>query len=369
MILTFIADARTIHTQRWVEYFAKNKDKEVHLITYDPGPENFIKENPEITEHVIPGRFNNLYLDFWPRQLKIQKLIKEINPDLIHAHFITKYGFHLPSGKKCPTVVSAWGDDILILPPQSRIIHLFTKKILNQVDLIYGVSHDINKHIIDDFKIPGNKIKYLPFGIDTKMFSPPKNPDTMDKFDPEHFVVFSNRGFYPVYDMPTLVEGFEKAYQINKNLRLYLKGDGPELPKIKDLVMTKNLSEVVTFLQRTEYSQVPIDLNKSDIFVTTAVSDGTPVSLLETMSTETPVIATDIGGVPEWINDGDNGILIPPGDSDTLSEKILLLAEDKSLRNRLGKKARETVLERGDWWKIMGEAESDYRTLIDKYNQ
>ncbi|WP_048146059.1 glycosyltransferase [Methanoplanus limicola] len=366
MILTFIADARTIHTQRWVEYFAKNKDNEVHLITYDPAPENFIKENPEITEHIIPGKFNNLYLDFWPRHLKIQKLVTKINPDLIHAHFITKYGFHLPSGKKYPTVVSAWGDDILILPPQSRIIHQFTKKILNRVDLIYGVSHDINRHIIEDFRIPEDKIKYLPFGIDTKMFSPSENSG---KFDEDHTVIFSNRGFYPVYDMPTLVEGFEKAYKINKNLRLYLKGDGPELPKIKDLVKTKNLSDAVNFLQRTEYSQVPVDLNKADIFVTTAVSDGTPVSLLETMSTETPVIATNIGGVPEWITDGENGILVPPKDPDALSRKILLLAGDKSLRNRLGKKARKTVLERGDWWKLMAEAESDYRTLIDKYNQ
>lgn len=366
MRLTFIADARTIHTQRWIEYFAKNKDNEVHLITYDPAPDSFIQENLEITEHVISGRFNELYLDFWPRHLKIQKLIREINPDLIHAHFITKYGFHLPSGKKYPTVVSAWGDDILILPPKSRIIHSFTKKILNQVDLIYGVSHDINEHIIEDFRIPEEKIKYLPFGIDTKMFSPSENTR---KFDEDHFVIFSNRGFYPVYDMPTLVEGFERAYSVNNNLRLYLKGDGPELPKIKDLVKSKNISDVVTFLRRTEYSQVPVDLNKSDIFVTTAVSDGTPVSLLETMSTETPVIATNIGGVPEWITDGETGILIPPGDPIGLSENILLLAEDEYMRKRLGKKARETVLERGDWWKLMAEAESDYRTLIEKYNQ
>ena len=93
-----------------------------------------------VTEHVIKGPFNNLYLDFLPRQIKIQKLIKEINPDLIHAHFITKYGFHLPSGKKYPTIVSAWGDDILILPPKNRLIHIYTKKILNRVDLIYAVS-------------------------------------------------------------------------------------------------------------------------------------------------------------------------------------------------------------------------------------
>lgn len=360
MKICFIADGRTIHTQRWIEYFSKEND--VNLITYDPMP------NPiaGVTEHVIPGRFNNLYLDFWPRQIIIQKLIKKISPDLIHAHFITKYGFHLPLGKKYPEIVSAWGDDILILPPKSRLIHYFTKIILKRVDLIYGVSHDINNHIQSDFGISEKKIKYLPFGIDTEMFSP---SEEHLKFDRDNIVIFSNRGFYPVYDMATLVEGFSLAYSVNDNLRLFLKGDGPELSSIKELVAKKGLSAVVTFLDRTEYSQVPVDLNKADIFVTTAVSDGTPVSLLETMATQTPLIATNLGGVPEWITEGENGLLIPPGDPSSLSEKILLLAEDENLRIKLGKNARKTVLERGDWWKLMAEAEKDYRTLIEKYNQ
>jgi len=360
MKICFIADGRTIHTQRWIEYFSK--ENEVHLITYDPMPNRI----EGVSEHLIPGRFNNLYLDFWPRHLKIQRLIKEINPDLIHAHFITKYGFHLPSGKKYPTIVSAWGDDVLILPPRSRLIHYFTKKILEQVDLIYGVSHDIISHIIDDFGIEPGKIKYLPFGVDTRMFSP---SDKSGLFDSEHITVFSNRGFYPVYDMRTLIEGFELAYSDNDNLRLFLKGEGPELDEIRQLADVKGLGDIVTFLKRTDYSEVPVDLNKSDIFVTTAVSDGTPVSLLETMSTETAIIATGVGGVPEWITDGENGILIRPKDPKHLAEKILHIAGDEGLRERLGENARRTVLERADWWKLMAEAEKDYRTLIKKYNQ
>ena len=136
MILCFIADARSIHTQRWAEYFAQ-RGNEVHLITYDPMGRNI----EGVNEHVITSRWKNLYISFIPRHVSIKKLVKKLKPDLIHAHFIAKYGFHLLGLKAHPSVVSAWGDDILILPKKSRLIHRYTKKVLDSVDLVYTVSH------------------------------------------------------------------------------------------------------------------------------------------------------------------------------------------------------------------------------------
>ena len=126
MILCFIADGRSIHTQRWAEYFAQ-RGNEVHLITYDP----MGREIPGVREHVITSRWKNLYLSFIPRYITIIKLVRKIRPDLIHAHFIAKYGFHLIGLHTHPSVVSAWGDDILILPKKSRLIHHYTKKVLD----------------------------------------------------------------------------------------------------------------------------------------------------------------------------------------------------------------------------------------------
>lgn len=123
MILLFIADGRSIHTQRWVEYFAQ-RGHMVHLITYD----SMDRSIKGVTEHVLTTHWKNLYLSFIPRHLTIKKIIKKIKPDLIHAHFIAKYGFHLTDLKFHPSIISAWGDDILILPKKSRLIHYYTKK-------------------------------------------------------------------------------------------------------------------------------------------------------------------------------------------------------------------------------------------------
>ena len=71
LVLIFIADGRSIHTQRWAEYFAE-QGHEVHLITYDP----MNRMIPGVTEHVLTSRWKNLYLAFVPRHLAIKKLAK-----------------------------------------------------------------------------------------------------------------------------------------------------------------------------------------------------------------------------------------------------------------------------------------------------
>ena len=361
MILLLIADGRSIHTQRWAEYFAQQGHK-IHLITYDPMDRTI----PGVTEHVLTSRCKNLYLSFIPRHLAIKKLVKQIKPDLIHAHFIAKYGFHLTDLGFLPTIVTAWGDDVLILPKKSRLIHYYTKKVLDSVDLVYAVSHNIGNHIVSDFNIPDTKVNYLPFGIDTDLFSPPAGAGIIDN---QTIEIFSNRGYFPVYDNETLVQGFALAYTNNPALRLTLKGDGPLEQPVRDLVALLGLSEVITFKKKTSYTEVPNDYRRAHIFITTSISDGTPVSILEAMASGLPCIATAVGGIPEWIEDNKTGLLIQPKAPDQVAQAILTLAADTALRSRLGSAAREVVLKKGQWTTLMAQAEKDYQALIKTYRQ
>jgi len=361
MILLLIADGRSIHTQRWAEYFAQ-KGHVVHLITYDP----MNRTLPGVTEHVLSSRWNNLYLAFIPRQVRIRKIVQETHPDLIHAHFIAKYGFHLAGLSFTPTVVSAWGDDILILPKKSRIIYYYTRKILRVTNLVYAVSHDIRDRIIADFGIPESKVRYLPFGIDTDLFV--QGEERKERNDTT-IEVFSNRGFFPVYDNETLVRGFAKACNEDPRLHLTLKGEGPEEQYIRDLIANLDLTDKVTFRKKTAYSEVPPDYRKADIFITTSLSDGTPVSVLEAMASGLPCIATAVGGIPEWVNDDISGFLIEPRSPEQVADAILTLARNPNLRARMGAAAQETVVKNGKWNTLMERAEKDYQELIKTYKQ
>jgi len=361
MILCFIADGRSIHTQRWAEYFAQ-RGHDVHLITYD----TMGREIPGVREHVMVSRVKNLYLSFIPRHIAIKKLVQKIKPDLIHAHFIAKYGFHLIGLPVHPSVVSAWGDDILILPKKSRLIHEFTKKVLTGVDLIYAVSHNISDHICADFNIRQEKVCYLPFGVDTNLFAPCPEDKNGNRITIE---IFSNRGFFPVYDNETLIRGFALAYQKDDRLRLTLKGEGPEEQKNRRLVISLGITDVVSFKKKTDYRDVPKDYGNADIFITTALSDGTPVSILEAMASGLPCIATTVGGIPEWVTDKITGLLIQPGAPDRVAQAILTLASDPELCSRMGSTAREVILKNGQWKNLMAQAEKDYQALLKTYRQ
>jgi glycosyltransferase involved in cell wall biosynthesis len=361
LILCFIADGRSIHTQRWIEYFAQ-RGHEVHLITYDP----MNRSINGVTEYVIDSRWKNLYLAFFPRHITIKRLVKKIKPDLIHAHFVTKYGFHLWGIDIHPKIVSAWGDDILILPKKNWLIHQYTKKILQISDYIHSVSHDISHHIITDFNIPSDKIHYIPFGTDTDIFSPRGKRDSIRK---DTIEIFSNRGFFPVYDPKTLVQGFALAYRKNPRLRLTLKGEGPDEQEIRNLVVSLGISDVVIFRKKTDYREVPKDYQNADIFVTTSLSDGSPVSVQEAMASGVPCIVTSVGGIPEIIENEKTGFLITPGSPEQLAYYIQRLGENPDLSLKIGVAARQTIVEHFQWKNLMSHAEKDYLELIKTYRQ
>ncbi|MDP3563859.1 MAG: glycosyltransferase family 4 protein, partial [Methanoregula sp.] len=150
---------------------------------------------------------------------------------------------------------------------------------------------------------------------------------------------------------------------------LTLKGEGPMEQSIRDLVATLGLSDVIRFKKKTSYSEVPQDYQRAHIFVTTSISDGTPVSLLEAMASGLPCIATTVGGIPEWVEDKKTGLLIQPEAPDQVAQAILTLAADPALRSHMGSAAREVIIRNGQWKNLMAQAEKDYLALIETYRQ
>lgn len=357
MRICLIADATSVHTQRWASYFVQQGD-EVHLITYKP-PDAVIEG---VHLYVIKSLFNNLYLAFMPRHLKIYLLVQKLKPDIIHAHFISKFGFHAAFLGYHPVVMSAWGDDILIIPFWSKLMWYFTKISLQKADKIYAVSGDMAEKIISNFGITADNVDVVPFGVDTELFMPQDKQKSSRKT-----IVLSNRNFLEVYNIETLINAIPQIIGKNKNIHFMIKGSGPLEMSLKELASSLNVDEYVTFVGWTEYHDMPKYLHNCDIYVSTAISDGTPVSVLEAMACGKACVVTDVGGVGEWIEDGVSGCLVPPQQPHVLAEKILDLATYPDKRDVLGKKAHQVVIERGDWNNIMKWVRNDYKTLVNEY--
>ena len=359
MKLCFIADATTVHTKRWVEYFSST-GHEVHLITYEPPEEPM----DGVHLHVVGSMFKNLYLAFPFRHLKIMRLVKKINPDIVHAHFITKFGFHGALLGFHPLVMSAWGSDVLVIPNNSKLLWYFTKFSLKRADTIYAVSKDMAEKIKFNFGISDDHVEVVPFGVDTELFQ----PATKDKQESNgRIVVFSNRNFLEVYSIETLINAIPLVIEKNENIHFVIKGTGPLEESLKEHVSSLNVGEYVTFVGWTEYHDMPKYLHDCDIYVSTAISDGTPVSVLEAMACGKACIVTDVGGVGEWIENDVSGCLVSPQQPQILAEKILELARDPAKRDVFGKEAYRVVGERGDWHDIMKWVRDDYKTLVREH--
>jgi glycosyltransferase involved in cell wall biosynthesis len=123
-------------------------------------------------------------------------------------------------------------------------------------------------------------------------------------------------------------------------------GDGPDRRAVEEEVRRLGLESVVELLG--ERDDVPELLARADVFVLSSHSEGLPISILEAMATGLPVVASNVGGVAEVVVDGGTGLLVPPGDAQSLATAIERLLEDPALCRRFGEAGRIRVAEHFD---------------------
>ncbi|MDB5171908.1 MAG: glycosyl transferase group 1, partial [Phycisphaerales bacterium] len=124
---------------------------------------------------------------------------------------------------------------------------------------------------------------------------------------------------------------------------LTVAGDGPDRAKLEGQARELGLGANVRFVGYQSQAQVRQLLGETDIFVMSSFAEGVPVVLMEAMAAGVPVVATRIAGVPELVEDGISGYLVPPGDAQTLVQRVSALLDDAALRQRFGAAGRAQV--------------------------
>ncbi len=151
----------------------------------------------------------------------------------------------------------------------------------------------------------------------------------------DQFTIVMVARFTPQKDQFTLVKALKR---VNHSASLMLVGDGPTRSGVQNLVRELNLTERVVFLgTRKDVHNI---LTAADVFVLTSNWEGLPISVLEALRAGRPVIATNTGGIPETVFEGENGFLIPRGNDRILAEQLNKLIADNSLRRQFGAASR-----------------------------
>jgi glycosyltransferase involved in cell wall biosynthesis len=144
---------------------------------------------------------------------------------------------------------------------------------------------------------------------------------------------------------------------------LVIAGDGPQKRHLQKLVAHHNLQKDVSFIGAVPHSKLPHLISASDIVVIPSLMEASSLFLIESMACQRPIVATNVGGIPEILNEGC-GVLVPPRDTLALSQAINQLIADQGLRDNLASKAYLTVSGRLTWDKIAQQTENAYATAL-----
>lgn len=351
MKICYLADGQSVHTQKWTRYFSA-RGHEVHLVSFRA------LEAENVTVHALKRKLPIEDLDYFLQIPTVRRLIRDIQPDILHAHYLTSFGFLAACSGWHPFVVTALGTDILITPFKSFLHKMLTRFVLNRADLIIADAQ-ISASKIMDLGIPPKKVITIPSGIDPQLFYPRTREDGLP-------VLVSVRHHKPIYNLDIVLKALAILKNQGRNVKLLLGGDGPLRSDLERLAKRIQIVGNVEFLGNIPHEDLGDVYRQASIYLSIPRSDATSISLLEAMACGTFPIASDIPANREWITDGKNGFLVPFDNPAKLAERIAQAIDDRNLRLTAEKINREIIEEKALWEKNMETVAILYSRLLEK---
>jgi glycosyltransferase involved in cell wall biosynthesis len=241
---------------------------------------------------------------------------------------------------RVPVVASAlhstgWPDGI------SRLNRLLTRI----TDAFIGVAVPHGKHLLEVERFPAEKVFVIPNGIDTDRFRP-QTPDESLRAElglaPTDRAVAIVAALRPEKNHAMLLEAIAQVRRKLPEAALLVVGEGPERSSIERRAKELGIADAVRMLGNR--SDVPAVLATADVFALSSHMEANPVSILEALACEIPVVAPRVGSIPETVLENETGYLVDAGNAAMMAEKIQSLLSDESVRERMGKSGRRLVV-------------------------
>ncbi|WP_067052229.1 glycosyltransferase [Methanofollis ethanolicus] len=370
MKICILADARTTHIKRWVEYFSEKHEVDLITLSYTVPERTTIGEEvyekmPNVRLHKVSKKIPDILL----APFRIRKLISEIKPDIVHAHYVTHYGFCGAFSGFHPLVVSAWGSDVLIDPFDSILYKQMVCFALKHADMITSDGYN-SKSAMVKLGIKEDKIKIIYHGVDVSIFCPEKRDRSIiwDLFSGDYPTVISDRGLEPIYDVESLIRAIPIIKTEIPDVRFIIAREDYQKAYLMNLAKSLNVFDSIKFVGLIKHEDLPLYLSSSDIYVSTSLSDGgTAVSNIEGMACGLPPVVTNVGDNHRWVEDGVNGFLVPPKNPYYLAEKIIYLLKNISVRKKFGDLSRKIVEANANYYSEMEKMNTIYHALSKRY--
>jgi glycosyltransferase involved in cell wall biosynthesis len=213
------------------------------------------------------------------------------------------------------------------------------QKVYQFVDKIVVNSRYMRNKIVNYYKIDPGKIVIIPNGVTLERFSGWNKSYRLAGFPSILYVGALREG----KAVDVLIRALVGLKSEHPKVKLHIVGAGSSLSYLKALSVQEGIERDVIFWGQADYFSIPKFYRGADICVFPSRHEAFGIVILEAMASGKPVVASNGGGIPEIISDGENGVLVKPDDPDALAESILTLLRDGTLRNRLSHNALKTA--------------------------
>lgn len=304
------------------------------------------------------------------RNRKVERLLRSLQPDVIHAHFAYDAMVVEPFARRLgiPLVVTLHGVDVTARADLSggwsaRLYRVRLRRLFDRAARIVAVSDHIASRALL-LGAPSNKVSTLYTGIDVSQSNAGSRAEV--RVDPLWDVLFVGR-LVEKKGVDDLLRAVALLRKEHPRLRVAVVGDGPLAGDLTSL--DRALRSEVRFLGSKSPSDVEQLMDRSRVFVVPSKTarngdtEGLPTTVIEAAARGMAVVATNHSGIPEAIVDGETGLLVSEGSPLELSRALGLLLRDSELRERLGRNARERMITVFDIKRLASELAGIYRRV------
>lgn len=288
--------------------------------------------------------------------------------DLVHVHYAIPHATSawvaremLAVERDLPIVTTLHGTDITLvgLHPSFRPITRFS--ILRSQGLT-AVSEYLREETVRDFEVPRERIEVIPNFIDTTQWRPDREPCHRSALAPGgEKIVMHISNFRPVKRVEDVVEVFA-AIARRVDARLVFVGDGPERPRALDRAEELGVRPKVLFLGK--HASVDELLACADLLLLPSANESFGLAALEAMSCGAPVVASNAGGIPEVVVQGETGFMFDVGAVEEMADAGIRILSDDDLARRLSRTGRQVALERFSAASVVPRYERLYERVL-----
>jgi glycosyltransferase involved in cell wall biosynthesis len=306
-----------------------------------------------------------------PTLWRLHRFMREKQIQLVSLEYpmpFMLYFFVLRTWTRIPILIGLHGSDVLLLHNTDLVWQWIVRRMMRRADWMLAHSFSLLQDAHERVGSLGANCSYLHCGVECRRLRETAQAATDVAPIPKGDYVLTVAKLYPRKGLDVLLRAIHDLKSSHGTYRFVIVGDGPEEARLKSMAMELGIESMVHFAGDVKSNIVPALFKHCAFFALSSRVEPFGIVLLEAMTFGKAIVATRAGGIPEFVEHGHNGLLVPVEDSHALAEGIDKLIRDKDLRERIGRNGRMVVEDQYDYDKLVMKYEELFKDQIRRAN-